>query len=193
MASQPSEGNASLLSRPGSGNASVLSRSCSAAARDQQEWENLHVTSFSSQLSEGQTKRVEVKATKNEGCGGYADQRSESHNHGSLSQSRVFFTPERATSGSHRRTDAEHIMWQETNNQHERALLALESEVEKSAESFAADLQQTEDFCKKSLQSFTRRLNSHEERGKKDKKERDKEKVDLHLIRFPHLCTTCHP
>jgi len=73
-------------------------------------------------------------------------------------------------------------MWQDANNEHERALLALESEVEKIAESFAADLQQTEDIFKESLQSFTRRLKSHEEREKKDKKERDKEKVDLHLI-----------
>ena len=57
------------------------------------------------------------------------------------------------------------------------ALLALESNVDQLEENFAAELAATELRVKKTIASLVQRLGSYEKREKREKKQRDKEKV----------------
>jgi len=57
------------------------------------------------------------------------------------------------------------------------ALSALESNVDQLEENFAAELAATEQRVKKTIASLVQRLGSYEKREKREKKQRDKEKV----------------
>jgi hypothetical protein len=57
------------------------------------------------------------------------------------------------------------------------ALSALESNVDQLEENFAAELAATELRVKKTIASLVQRLGSYEKREKREKKQRDKEKV----------------